>query len=437
MLVMRTDKSFIIRNKENGMQIKSILNSIEKQQGFVYDSARWCMHAGQRAIEIAIHPRKGSRPACSGCGKRCPGYDTLPTRRFEFVPLWNIKVFFVHAPRRCNCPRCGIKVERLPWAKGKSHLTTSYAWFLAGWAKRLTWTDTAKAFHASWDTVVRAVRMAVDWGLANRDLHSISAIGIDEIAWKKKKGVKFVTVVYQIDKGSKRLLWMGKERTIKTLNRFFDWLGKDRSHRLRFVVSDMWRPYLKVIAERATQAVNVLDRFHVAAHMSKAIDKIRADETKRLKEQGEEPVLTHSRWCLLKRPANLTDRQVSKLTDLLRCNLKTVRAYILKEDFQRFWEYVIPGWAGRFLDDWCTRTMRSRLKPMKKVAKMLRNHRELLLNWFRANGEIALGSVEGFNNKAKVVTKRAYGFRSYNLLELALYHSLGDLPTPNFTHKFC
>ena len=279
--------------------------------------------------------------------------------------------------------------------------------------------------------------MAVDWGLANRDLHSISAIGIDEIAWKKKKGVKFVTVVYQIDKGSKRLLWMGKERTIKTLNRFFDWLGKDRSHRLRFVVSDMWRPYLKVIAERATQAVNVLDRFHVAAHMSKAIDKIRADETKRLKEQGEEPVLTHSRWCLLKRPANLTDRQVSKLTDLLRCNLKTVRAYILKEDFQRFWEYVIPGWAGRFLDDWCTRTMRSRLKPMKKVAKMLRNHRELLLNWFRANGEIALGSVEGFNNKAKVVTKRAYGFRSYNLLELALYHSLGDLPTPNFTHKFC
>ncbi len=434
---MRTDKSFIIGNEENGMQIKSILNRIEKVQGFVYGIARWCIHNGRPAIEITIRPRAKSRPICPGCGKKRPGYDTLPARRFEFVPLWNIQVFFVYAPRRCNCSRCGIKVERLPWAKGKSHLTTSYAWFLAGWAKRLTWKDTAKAFYTSWDTVVRAVQMAVAWGLANRNLNGINALGIDEISWKKKKGVKFVTVVYQIDKGRKRLLWLGKERTIRTLNRFFDWLGEDRCRRLRFVVSDMWRPYLRVIAERATQAVNVLDRFHIAAHMSKAIDKIRAEEAKSLKQQGEEPVLTHSRWCLLKRPVNLTDKQVDKLTDLLRCNLKTVRAYILKEDFQRFWDYSIPGWAGRFLDDWCTRTMRSRLKPMKKVAKMLRNHRGLLLNWFRAKGEIALGSVEGFNNKAKVVTKRAYGFRSYDLLELALYHSLGDLPTPKFTHKFC
>ncbi len=419
------------------MQIKTILNRIEKQQGFIYDTSQWCIHGGHPAIEITLRPTVGSRPICSGCGTKCPGYDTLHVRRFEFVPLWNILVFFVYAPRRVDCSRCGIKVERLPWAKGKSHLTTSYAWFLAGWAKKLTWKDTAEAFCASWDTVVRAVRMAVDWGLANRNLNDISAIGIDEISWMKKKDVKFVTVVYQIDKGSKRLLWMGKERTARTMNSFFDWLGEDRCQRLRFVCSDMWRPYLKIIAERATQAVNVLDRFHIAAHMNKAIDKIRAEEAKSLKERGEEPVLTHSRWCLLKRPVNLTDKQVDKLSDLLLCNLKTVRAYILKEDFQRFWEYSIPGWAGKFLDDWCKRTMRSRLKPMKKVAKMLRNHRGLLLNWFRAKGGIALGSVEGFNNKAKVVTKRAYGFRSYDLLELALYHSLGDLPRPEFTHKFC
>lgn len=432
----RIPKIFIITNKENGMQIKTILNRIEKQQGFVYDTVQWCIHDGRPAIEIAIRPKAGSRPVCSGCGKKCPGYDTLPVRRFEFVPLWQIPVFFVYAPRRGDCSRCGIKVERLPWSKGKSHLTTSYAWFLAGWAKRLTWKDTAEAFHASWDTVVRAVRMAVDWGLTNRNLNGISAIGIDEISWKKK-GVKFVTVVYQIDRGSKRLLWMGKERTARTLSHFFDWLGEDRCQRLRFVCSDMWRPYLKIIAERAIQAVNVLDRFHIAGHMGKAIDEIRAQEAKSLNEQGEKPVLTNSRWCLLKRPVNLTDKQVDKLADLLRCNLKTVRAYILKEDFQRFWEYSIPGWAGRFLDDWCKRTMRSRLRPMKKVARMLRNHRGLLLNWFRVKGEIALGSVEGFNNKAKVVTKRAYGFRSYDLLELALYHSLGDLPTPKFTHKFC
>ena len=197
------------------------------------------------------------------------------------------------------------------------------------------------------------------------------------------------------------------------------------------------RDSLKVIAEKAPSAVNVLDRFHIMRHMNKAIDDIRAKEAKSLKAKGKEPVLTGSRWCLLKRPENLTDNQVDKLQDLLACNLGTVRAYLLKEDFQRFWAYQTPGWAGKFLDDWCTRTMRSRLPPMKKVAKMLRRHRELLLNWFRARGEIALGCVEGFNNKAKVTTKRSYGFRSYDVLKIALYHALGDLPEPKVTHRFC
>ena len=139
----------------------------------------------------------------------------------------------------------------------------------------------------------------------------------------------------------------------------------------------------------------------------------------------------------MKRPENLTENQVDRLTDLLACNLRTVRAYLLKEDFQRFWTYSSPAWAGKFLDAWCTRTMRSKIKPMKKVAKMLRAHRALLLNWFRAKGAIALGCVEGFNNKAKVVTKRSYGFRTYDGLKIALYHGLGDLPVPKVTHRFC
>ena len=116
--------------------------------------------------------------------------------------------------------------------------------------------------------------------------------------------------------------------------------------------------------------------------MNKAIDKVRATEVRVLKAQGKEPVLTGSRWCLLKRPKNRTEKQTAKLKELLSINLKTVRAYLLKEDFQRFWCYKSPGWAGRFLDDWCKRTMRWRITPMKKVARMLRSHRQLLLNYF-------------------------------------------------------
>lgn len=418
------------------MLVKTILNRIQKQQGFVYGAVTFREEGKRLALSVEIFPRARGQAVCSVCGRRGPGYDTLPVRRFEFVPVWGIRFFFLYSLRRVECPTCGIKVERVPWAEGKNHLTTTYAWFLARWAKRLSWKGVAEAFHTSWDSVLRSVKMAVAWGLEHRSIDGVTAIGIDEIARGLGQN-KYVTLVYQIDVGSKRLLWMGKERTEKTLREFFEWFGEKRSSELKFVCSDMWKPYLRVIAGKAARAVHILDRFHIMSHMSKAIDKVRAEEVKELKAKGKQPVLTASRWCLLKRPENLTESQEIKLKELLGCNLKTVRSYLLKEDFQWFWQYVSPYWAGKFLDAWCKRTMRSRLKPMKKMAKMLRAHRGLMLNWFRAKGRVALGTVEGFNNKARVTTKRSYGFRSYDLMELALYQSLGDLPEPKVTHEFC
>jgi transposase len=417
------------------MLVKTILNRIQKQSGFVYGAVTLLEDGGHLALGVNLLPRRGSRPVCSGCGKHRPGYDTLAVRRFEFVALWGIKVFFLYPLRRADCASCGVKVERVPWAQGKSHLTTTYAWFLASWTKKMSWKETARSFHTSWDSVVRSVKMAVAWGLEHRSLDGVRAIGIDEIS--RGHGQKYITLVYQIDAGAKRLLWVGKDRTMKTLLKFFNLFGEERSGALRFVCTDMWKPYLRVIASKAAQAVNVLDRFHIMAHMNKAIDEVRAKEVKELKAKGKKPMLTATRWCLLKRPENLTENQEVRLKELVSCNLKTVRAYLLKEDFQWFWHYASPTWAGKFLDVWCKRTMRSRLKPMKKVAKMLRAHRELLLNWFRAKGQVDLGTVEGFNNKARVTTKRSYGFRSYDLLKLALYHTLGDLPEPEVTHKFC
>ena len=133
----------------------------------------------------------------------------------------------------------------------------------------------------------------------------------------------------------------------------------------------------------------------------------------------------------------MTDLQAIKLKELVRLNLRTVRAYLMREDFQRFWEYVTPSWAGRFIDQCCLRAMRSKIDPMKQMARTLRRHRELLLNWFRAKGELSSGSVEGLNNKAKLAMKKAYGFKSYETIEIALYHQLGKLPEPNQTHRFC
>jgi len=138
------------------------------------------------------------------------------------------------------------------------------------------------------------------------------------------------------------------------------------------------------------------------------------------------------------RPARRrTDKQDIQLKELLQYNLTSVRAYLLKEDFQQFWKYVSPHWAGKFLDTWCTKTMRSQIEPMKRVAKMLRRHRPLLLNWFRAKGQLSSGVVEGLNTKAKLTTRKSYGFRTFRGAEIALFHSLGALPEPKFTHRFC
>ena len=417
------------------MQLKTIFNHVTNYKPFVVENVEMINSESNPSLEITMRARGNGLPTCSGCGKRCSGYDTQPkSRHFHFVPLWLIPVVLVYAMRRVNCPTCGVKVERVPWAEGKSSLTTDYKWFLAGWARRMSWKEVATCFEVSWYHVYNSVKHAVSWGLSHRNLDEIESIGVDEVQWKL--GHKYQTVVYQIDEGCKRLLWLGPDRKAKTLLRFFRFLGKARSAKLQFVCSDMWQPYLKVIAKKVPQAIHVLDRFHVMQKMSKAIDKVRAGEVKQLLADGYEPILKGARWLLLKRPENQTENQAVKLRKLLQYNLKSVRSYLLKEDFQQFWTYTYPANAGKFLDAWCTRAMRSKIEPMKKMAKTLRRKRELLLNWFRADGALSSGVVEGFNNKLKLITRKSYGFRTQKAYETALYHNLGALPEPEFTHRF-
>ena len=145
----------------------------------------------------------------------------------------------------------------------------------------------------------------------------------------------------------------------------------------------------------------------------------------------------NGRWLLLKNAVNLTQKQTRRLSDLLKINLASVKAYLMKEDFKQFWEYKSAVWAGKFLEDWATRTMQSNIAPMKKVAKMLRSHKDLILNWFKAKGSLSSGPVEGLNNKAKLAIRKAYGFKSLKCLQIALYHQLGRLKEPPLTHRFC
>jgi transposase len=417
------------------MRLQTILNRVEKFKSFVYGDAHIEEQADGPALVIQVLPRKNSLPFCSGCYRRGRPYDHLKQRRFEFVPLWGIPVSFAYRMRRADCPRCGVTVEIVPWSDGKNRLTTTYRRFLASWARRLSWGEVGAIFRTSWDSVCRAVEHAVAWGLAHRDLSRVTALGIDEVAWQR--GHAYMTLLYDIGTGSKRLLAVAENRTDASLRPCLDGPGKAFCPRVKFVCSDMWQPYLKVIGERPGGAIHVLDRFHIMKQFGKALDEIRAEETKRLKRDGYEPVLTKSRWCLLKRPENLTEKQTVRLSELVKYNLRTVRACLLREDFHRFWEYRGASWAGKFPDEWTRRAMRSRPEPMKKVARTLRNHQPLILNWFRAKGEVSSGAVEGLNNEVKLVTRKSYGFRTAKVAKLALLHNLGRLPEPKHTHRYC
>ena len=409
--------------------------------GFVYQQVR--LHGCQgrpQYIEITIRPHGGIRRRCGRCQRPAAGYDCLPERRWLFVPLWGIPTYFCYAPRRVQCAEHGVVVEHIPWSGGKRPVTCAMMEFLARWARRLSWRETARSFQTSWEAVYRSVEWFVQWGLEHRQLGGVASIGIDEIHWGRGlRADNFLTVIYQIDASCRRLLWVGRRRSQATLRRGLKVLGPEVVKGLRFVCTDMWKPYLQVIAKQAGQALHVLDRFHITSHLNQAVDQVRRAESTRLRANSQKAAqrLKHLRWPLLRRRSRVRGRARQKLQTLLASKLATARAWDLKETFSHFWRYKSVIWAAAFLHYWCFRAQRSRLDPMKKVARMLRAHEPLILNWFRAKGEISSGVVEGLNNKIRVVTRRSYGFRTFEAMEIALYHNLGRLPEPKSSHRFC
>lgn len=413
------------------MILQTVLNDCHKYEGFTYRKIEF--DRKEKELRIRISSDNRFRPRCNQCQKPSPGYDRQKERTFLFVPLWGYKVKLLYAPRRVECREHGVVTEYMPWALGKSPVTKAFGIFLAHWAKKLDWKDVSKTFCVSWDAVFSAVQYVVGYGLKHRVLQGIKHLGLDEIYFKK---MKYVTLIYDITEGQKRLLWLGRERKALTLMKGLRKIGLRNLREVVAVSMDMWAAYAKVITKKLPQALIILDRFHIMKKFNEAIDQVRRQEVLSLKEKGAGQVLHNSRWCFLKRPENMTEKQEQRLQELTKQNLKTYKSYLLRESFQKFWLYVSVDLAKKFLADWTFGAMRSKIEPIKKVAKMLRNHEKNILNWFELSPRISNGVVEGFNNKAKTVIRQHYGFRTFSVLELALYHTMGKLPEPKLTHSF-
>jgi transposase len=346
--------------------------------------------------------------ACTDVGN--PGCISLFSPKGSLCPLW--------------CQSRSYSLDT-----GESPLSVPLSFVLATGAKLIAWQVVGQHFGFHWNTVRKAVKDVVDYGLENRDLSNLLYIGIDEIS--RKKGHVYHTQVYDLTE--KRLIWSGEDRTSETLQTFFDELGEEGCEKIEAVCCDMWAPYMDVVKERLPNALLVFDKFHIVKHLMDAVDHVRKEEVRNLKDENPE-LLKKTRYIWLKNPWNLTDKQHLKLSELEKLNLKVNRAYLLKEAFRQFWTYTYPAWAKKYLDQWFFWATHSRLKPIRDFAWMIQRHQDDILNYFKAR--IDNGAVEALNNKAKAISHRAYGYRTSETFKLALLHGMGKLPMPELTHKF-
>jgi transposase len=310
---------------------------------------------------------------------------------------------------------------------GKKPVSFPLITVLAFWSRMLAWDQVARLFHVSWNTVRSAVDAAVAYGRACEQYRSVRFIGIDEIS--RKKGHVYHTQVYDLE--GKRLLWTGAHRDKDSLRRFFEWWGEERTAAIEGVCCDMWQNYIDVIRERCGESVIVFDKFHIVRHLLEAVDKVRRVEIKAIGGVDAE-ALKGTRYIWLKNPWNLTDRQEARLTDLLKRNLRIVKAYLLKEMFRKLWDYTRRAWAANYLKRWFWWATHSRIKPLRDFAWMLRRHEEGILAYFDLR--IDNGLVEVMNNNAKTIGRRAPGYPRETIFSLAIIHGLGKVELPKCRH---
>lgn len=377
--------------------------------------------------ELVVHvERLGRRRLCCGvCGleTRRVAPTRRPERRWHDLAMREHTVWLVYAPYRVWCPQCGLRVERIPWADPWQRVTHALARAVAALARELNWDAVAAHFRLNWKTVEAVVEGAVLWGLAHRRWYPLHVLGIDEVS--RRKGQRYLTVVYDLTRG--RVVWIGRDRTAATMERFFTWLGSRRGRSIHTVCCDMWAVYLDAVQAHLPQATVVFDRFHLSQHLSRAVDEVRR-HTWRQMEGREKAEFKRTRFLWLTNPENLQRKERTRLSALLRLNSPIVKAYLLKEDLRRFWDYRRTAWAEAHLRQWLWRAAHSRLAPFQTLARLLRTHLDGVLAWTRIR--VTNGALEGMNNKVKVISHRAFGYRTSWTYIANIYHSCASLPLP-------
>jgi len=360
---------------------------------------------------LAIDVRPSWRtPRCSGCGRRRSGYDRLPARQWRHLDFGAVEVFLRYALRRVECRCCGVVVEQVPWsADVDSRFTSDFEDQVAYMAQRCDKTSISCTFRVAWETVGRIISRVVERKRPENPLANLEQIGVDELSYRKQH--RYVTLV--TDHKQRRIVWGKEGKSAETLLSFFKELGPEGCKQIKAVTIDMSQAYINAVKEAVPKAQLVFDRFHVQGLVSGAVDETRRDEWQRLRQLGDKQAATaikHTRWALLKKPWNLTPKQQAKLSTLQETNSPLYRAYLLKESFRDILDRRQPNVVKDKLEDWLSWASRSRLPAFVRVGRTIREHLDDIVAYIR--WRLTNGVVEGLGNKARLATRRAYGFHS-------------------------
>jgi transposase len=327
--------------------------------------------------------------------------------------------------RRVYCDNCDAVIqEKLDILSTNKNFTNRLALSIGGLCRVMTIQDVAKRMNLSWHTVKEIEKEYMMEQLAIAGKPTPKVIGVDEIS--VKKGHEYRIVVSDLEKH--QAIWFGgKDRKEESMDEFYTYLGEKRSKKIRLVVMDMWKAFRNSANKNAPNAAILFDKFHILRHLGEALDKVRKQEYARLSGKNRR-FIKGQKYVLLSHKENLTTDGKRSLKVLLKANKRLNTAYILKESFFQLWDYNSEGWARRFFENWKKQLKWQRLKPFELFADMIEDHWDGIAAYCRPENKVALGFVEGLNNKIRVFQRRAYGLRDEEYLRLkVLTCTLPDL----------
>ena len=315
------------------------------------------------------------------------------------------------------CRRCGtVKQEKLPWLADNPFYTRRFAFYVGRRCRSSAIRAVACELRLDWKSVKALEMEYMREQLRRAGTPAPTVIGIDEISIRK--GHTYRIVVSDLVRG--RPIWFGgHDRSEASLDEFFAWLGPKKCRKIRLAVMDMWKAFRNSTLKKgnAPQAAILYDKFHVLGHLGEAMDKVRKQEYARLSGEDRR-FIKGQRYTLLSHWENLTLEGRMALRVLFKANRRLNKAYLLKESFGQLWEYQSPGWARRFFDNWRDALRWQRLEPFQKFARMIAAHWDGIEAYCHEDNKVALGFVEGLNNKIRVIQRRAYGLRDEEYLRL-------------------